>query len=74
MREAQFRLGSMYYKGEGVPQDYVEAYIWYSVAAASVISAKKNMAEAKALLTPEQLAEAQKRVTQLLEQINANKE
>ena len=28
--DAQFNLGLMYAKGKGVPQDYVEAYKWYS--------------------------------------------
>ncbi len=27
--DAQFFLGVMYYKGRGVPQDYVEAIIWF---------------------------------------------
>ena len=30
---AQERLGIMYYNGEGVPQDYVEAVRWYRLAA-----------------------------------------
>ena len=31
--EAQLRLGWMYYEGEGVPQDFVEAVKWYRKAA-----------------------------------------
>ncbi len=31
--EAQFVLGFMYSKGEGVPHDYVEAMRWYRLAA-----------------------------------------
>lgn len=31
--EAQIRIGDMYYEGEGVPQDYKEALIWYRRAA-----------------------------------------
>jgi TPR repeat protein len=42
--EAQFRLGSMYVNGEGVPQDYVEAVKWYRLAAA------QEMAEAQVML------------------------
>ncbi len=30
----QFILGSMYENGEGVPKDYVQAYMWLSLAAA----------------------------------------
>ena len=31
---AQFSLGFMYEKGQGVPQDYVQAYMWFNLAAA----------------------------------------
>ena len=31
--EAQFMLGLMHYKGEGVPQDYKTAVTWYALAA-----------------------------------------
>ena len=30
---AQFNLASMYYKGEGTPQDYKEALRWYRASA-----------------------------------------
>jgi len=30
---AQFNLGTMYYQGEGVPQNYTEAMKWYKKAA-----------------------------------------
>ena len=30
---AQFNLGSMYSKGQGVPQDYAQAVVWYRKAA-----------------------------------------
>ncbi len=33
MADAQFALGFMYYFGHGVPQDYVQAHMWYSLAA-----------------------------------------
>jgi TPR repeat protein len=33
---AQFWLGKMYEGGDGVPQDYVQAYKWYDIAAATV--------------------------------------
>ena len=72
---AQNNLGAMYAKGEGVPQSYVEAYAWFSIAAANGDeTAKSNLPKVKARLTPEQLVAAQKRVTQLSEQSNANKE
>ena len=31
---AQYHLGFMYGQGEGVEQDYVQAYVWLSLAAA----------------------------------------
>ncbi|MEE8152836.1 MAG: tetratricopeptide repeat protein [candidate division NC10 bacterium] len=31
--DAQFRLGFMYYDGQGVPQNYAEAVNWYRMAA-----------------------------------------
>jgi len=69
---AQHSLGVMYRDGLGVPKDDVEAYVWFSVAATTGHrSAKKSLA--KAQLTPEQLAAAEKRAAELTEQINANK-
>ena len=35
--DAQFELGSLYRIGEGVPQDYVQAYIWLDLAASRMI-------------------------------------
>ncbi len=32
--DAQFNLGVMYAEGRGVPKDYVQAYMWLSLAAA----------------------------------------
>ena len=32
--KAQLYLGHMYHMGEGVPQDYVQAYTWFILAAA----------------------------------------
>ena len=71
---AQFNLGFMYAKGQGVPQNFTEAYVWFSVAAASGDSgavqdrdllSKKPSAEA--------LLAAQQRATKLFEEIEARK-
>jgi hypothetical protein len=35
---AQFNLGVMYYKGQGVTQDYKEAVKWYRLATAQGVS------------------------------------
>ena len=31
---SQLNLGLMYAKGEGVPQDFVQAHMWFNIAAA----------------------------------------
>ena len=72
--EAQYTLGFMYAKGEGVPQDDAEAYTWFAVAVANgPAHAKDNLAMVKSRLNQEQLAAAQQRATQLFEQINTKK-
>jgi uncharacterized protein len=64
---AQFLLGSMYETGQSVPQDYVQAHKWFNLAAATYIAkeardrAVKARDDVAALMTPAQLAEAQKR-------------
>ena len=45
--DAQFRLGVMYDKGQGVPQDYVQAHKWLN-SATSRASAEKNKEYASA--------------------------
>jgi uncharacterized protein len=32
---AQFALGSLYYNGKGLAQDYAEAYVWLDLATAA---------------------------------------
>ena len=64
---AQFNLGDMYRDGEGVPQDDVEAFKWFSLATTYADeSQREGLADRRDLaasrLTPEQLAEGQKRV------------
>jgi TPR repeat protein len=58
---AQFNLGGMYYKGRGVPQDYVTAHMWFNLAAAG---GRKDAVKVRdmlaAMMTPAQIAEAQK--------------
>ena len=62
---AQFYLGMMSIKGWGVPQDLVEAYLWFHLAAAgsptggSHDKAVQVREAVAAQLTPEQLAHAQ---------------
>jgi TPR repeat protein len=62
---AQSMLGLCYVKGRGVPQDYVEAYKWLNLAAAqdeqNTLDLKVNLSAAERFLTPEQIAEGQRR-------------
>ena len=68
---AQFNLGGMYAEGRGVPKDDVEAYAWFNISAVSNQKAKEN--RDKADLTPEERARAQKRSTELFNEIEARK-
>jgi uncharacterized protein len=59
--DAQFNLGLLYAKGQGVPRDYVQAYMWFELSAAQDDkSAISNRDAAARRMTPEQIAEAQK--------------
>ena len=58
---AQFFLGLQYSLGHGVPEDMVSAYAWFNVASAN---GNENASEQRddhaRVMTPEQIAEAQK--------------
>ena len=63
---AQFNLGVDYSEGRNVPQDYVQAYAWFSLAA-SIVSPDylREMATGRrdieaTKMTPAQIAEAQR--------------
>ncbi len=57
--EAQSWLGIMYANGQGVPQDYVQAHMWYSLAALrGDVQAKKNRELLAEEMSPDQIAEA----------------
>ena len=57
---AQNNLGSMYADGRGVPQDYVQAQMWWNLAAAGNEGARKNRDIVVKLMTPAQIAEAER--------------
>ena len=63
---AQYNLGFMYSKGRGVPQDYVQAHMWYNLAASRLPPGTgrdmtvKNRDKAAKYMTPAQIAEAQR--------------
>jgi TPR repeat protein len=66
---AQDSLGVMYVNGEGVPQDYVQAYTWFNIADAIVPSADEGWHARldrfrntiSGDMTPDQIAEAKRR-------------
>ena len=62
--QAQFQLGYMYEDGQGVPQDLVQSHMWYSLVASqgsrNATDATKSRDYLADMMTPEQLAEAQK--------------
>ncbi len=59
---AQALLGMMYYEeGQGVPKDYVQAYMWLSLAAAQGYERATKLRDKLAKkMTPSELAEAQR--------------
>lgn len=58
---AQHNLGFMYGTGKGVPEDFVQAYKWLNLSAAQGDeNAKKGKEIVRKIMTPQQIAEAQK--------------
>ena len=56
-----YNLGLLFAKGQGVPRDYVQAYMWFDLSAAQGMpSAIRNRQVAAEKMTPVQIAEAQK--------------
>ena len=64
--EAQNNLGVMYGTGAGVPQDYVQAHMWFNLSAARVFveelrdQGRTWREQTEARMTPKQIAEAQR--------------
>jgi TPR repeat protein len=59
--DLQLMLGDMYALGEGVPQDYVLAYMWVNLAVAQGNEAAQNLKDrVEQRMTREQIAEAQR--------------
>jgi TPR repeat protein len=58
---AQLMLALLYLEGQGVPQDYVQAHLWYNLAGAGGSpAAAEGRDSVAAKMTPAQIAEAQK--------------
>lgn len=61
--ESQFYLGLMYALGKGVPRDDVLAYMWFNISDANGLGLGRGESIRdilEVILTPEQLAEAQR--------------
>ena len=57
---AQHRLARMYAQGQDVQQDYVQAHMWFSLAAAGGIKeAAESLANIARQMSPEQISKAQ---------------
>ncbi len=57
---AQNNLGTIYANGRDVKRDYVQAYFWFSLAAAQGLAlARRNQFKCARQMTPAQIAEAQ---------------
>ena len=58
---AQYRLGTHYYYGRGVPEDKITAYAWFNISAANENKmGLKNKESVAKLLTPRGLEVAQR--------------
>ncbi len=72
---AQYNLGNMYDKGMGVPQDYIQAHMWWNLAAAQgglqlrpiVVLAVKNRDLTASRMTPADISKAQRLAKEWLE-------
>jgi hypothetical protein len=70
---AQASLGAMYADGRSLPQDYVQAYMWFNLAASGASDANIRGTAVKARdtlgakMTPTQIAEAQRLATEWTE-------
>ena len=57
---AQMLLGSMYFRGDGVLQDYVQAHMWTNLAAAQGDNeARRNLDSLSEKMTPADVSKAQ---------------
>ncbi len=61
--EAQYDLGLMYEKGQGVAQDSIWAYTWLSLAAAELVSSQNDLDRLKLSMNEKQISEAETRIT-----------
>lgn len=73
--EAQYNIGRMYAYGEGLEQDYAEAYAWFIVAAQSgrAVEARKAMSQIQPHMSAEQISVAYRRAEAIRILVHANR-
>ena len=65
--DAQWFLGGMYQKGQGVKKDFIRAHMWFNLSAAQGDESALRMREQVAqIMTPQQIAQAQKLAVECL--------
>ena len=65
--DAQGAVGDRYRRGEGVLEDFVQAYAWYNIAAANgEVLAKGSKGRLAEKMTPEQITKAQELSTEMV--------
>ena len=69
--QAQFGIGGLYFSGHGVERDYAEAYAWFNLAARTDTNAATSRDLLEKQMSPQQVAEAQKRTKELRAMIEA---
>ena len=68
--DAQFNVGKIYAKGIGVPRNYVQAYVWFNIAAAGGSDkAREQRNQLNVKMTSKQIADAQKLTAERLREI-----
>ncbi len=70
---ARYHLGVKYLYGDGVPEDYVQAYAWLNLARAADNGLTDEIfTELKGHMTQEQIAEGQKQSQKILDRNKTN--
>ena len=65
--EAMYDLGILYSTGQGVTMDYIEAHMWFNLAALKgILAAKEWRSDLAHEMTQDQIAEAQRQAREWL--------
>ncbi len=65
--EAMYDLGILYSTGQGVTMDYIEAHMWFNLAALKgILAAKEWRSDLAHEMTQNQIAEAQRQAREWL--------